>query len=130
MSTMGKWGIAHIFASYNNIIITVTDVTGAETITKASGGMVVKAAKDEASPYAAMKAAEKVAEIAKEKGIDSIHVKVRAPGGNKSASPGPGAQAAIRALARAGLRIGRIEDVTPVPHDGTKKKGGRRGRRV
>jgi len=92
--------------------------------------MVVKAAKDEASPYAAMKAAEKVAEIAKEKGIDSIHVKVRAPGGNKSASPGPGAQAAIRALARAGLRIGRIEDVTPVPHDGTKKKGGRRGRRV
>jgi len=127
---MGKWGIAHIFASYNNIIITVTDVTGAETITKASGGMVVKAAKDEASPYAAMKAAQKVAEIAKEKGIDSIHVKVRAPGGNKSVSPGPGAQAAIRALARAGLRIGRIEDVTPVPHDGTKKKGGRRGRRV
>jgi small subunit ribosomal protein S11 len=80
---MGKWGIAHIFASYNNIIITITDVTGAETITKASGGMVVKAAKDEASPYAAMKAAEKVAEIAKEKGIDSIHVQVRAPGGNQ-----------------------------------------------
>lgn len=130
MITMGKWGVAHIFASYNNIIITLTDITGAETITKATGGMVVKAAKDEASPYAAMKAAEKVAEIAKEKGIDSIHVQVRAPGGNKSVSPGPGAQAAIRALARAGLRIGRIEDVTPVPHDGTKKKGGRRGRRV
>ncbi len=127
---MGKWGIAHIFASYNNIIITLTDITGAETITKATGGMVVKAAKDEASPYAAMRAAEKVAEIAKEKGVDSIHVKVRAPGGNRSISPGPGAQAAIRALARAGLRIGRIEDVTPVPHDGTKKKGGRRGRRV
>lgn len=127
---MGKWGIAHIFASYNNIIITITDVTGAETITKASGGMVVKAAKDEASPYAAMKAAERVAEIAKEKGIDSIHVQVRAPGGNRSSSPGPGAQAAIRGLARAGLRIGRIEDVTPIPHDGTKKKGGRRGRRV
>lgn len=127
---MGKWGIAHIFASYNNIIITVTDLTGGETITKCSGGMVVKAAKDEASPYAAMKAADKVAEIAKEKGIDSIHVKVRAPGGNKSPSPGPGAQAAIRGLARAGLKIGRIEDVTPIPHDGTKPKGGRRGRRV
>jgi small subunit ribosomal protein S11 len=127
---LGKWGIAHIFASYNNIIITLTDITGAETITKCTGGMVVKAAKDEASPYAAMRAAEKVAEIAKEKGVDSIHVKVRAPGGNRSISPGPGAQAAIRALARAGLRIGRIEDVTPVPHDGTKKKGGRRGRRV
>jgi len=127
---MGKWGIAHIYASYNNIIITVTDITGAETITKCSGGMVVKAAKDEASPYAAMRAAERVAEISKEKGIDGLHVKVRAPGGNKSLSPGPGAQAAIRALARAGMRIGRIEDVTPVPHDGTKKKGGRRGRRV
>jgi small subunit ribosomal protein S11 len=127
---MGKWGIVNVFASYNNIIITLTDVTGAETITKCTGGMVVKAAKDESSPYAAMRAAERVAEIAKEKGIDSIHVKVRAPGGNRSTSPGPGAQAAIRALARAGMRIGRIEDVTPIPHDGTKKKGGRRGRRV
>jgi len=127
---MVKWGIAHIFASYNNIVITVTDITGAETITKCSGGMVVKAAKDEASPYAAMRAAERVAEIAREKGIEGLHVRVRAPGGNKSLSPGPGAQAAIRAIARAGIRIGRIEDVTPVPHDGTKKKGGRRGRRV
>ena len=61
---------------------------------------------------------------------EGVHVKVRAPGGNKSTSPGPGAQAAIRALARAGIRIGRIEDVTPIPHDGTKKKGGRRGRRM
>src|SRR5436309_2491429 len=127
---MPRWGVAHIYASYNNIIITLTDITGSETITKATGGMVVKAAKDEASPYAAMKAAERVADAAKEKGIDSIHVRVRAPGGNKSKSPGPGAQAAIRALSRAGLRIGRIEEVTPVPHDGTKAKGGRRGRDV
>src|SRR5438309_1159260 len=97
---MPRWGVAHIFASYNNIIITLTDITGSETITKATGGMVVKAAKDEASPYAAMKAAERVADAAKEKGIDSIHVRVRAPGGNKSKSPGPGAQAAIRALSR------------------------------
>jgi len=127
---MGKWGVAHIFASYNNIIITVTDQTGGETIAKCTGGMVVKSQKDESSPYAAMKAAETVADILKEKGIDSIHVRVRAPGGNKDTSPGPGAQAAIRAFARAGLKIGRIEDVTPLPHDGTKKKGGRRGRRV
>jgi small subunit ribosomal protein S11 len=127
---MVKWGVAHIYASYNNIIITLTDVTGAETIAKCSGGMVVKADKDEASPYAAMKAAERVADAAKERGIEGIHVKIRAPGGNKSTSPGPGAQAAIRALARAGLRIGRIEDVTPIPHDGTKPQGGRRGRRV
>jgi len=127
---MGKWGIAHIHASFNNIIITITDLTGAETISRCSGGMVVKAAKDEASSYAAMKAAGKAADAAKEKGVDSLHIKIRAPGGNKSTSPGPGAQAAIRALARAGIRIGRIEDVTPIPHDGTKKKGGRRGRRV
>ena len=127
---MPRWAVAHIYASYNNVIITLTDVTGAETITKCSGGMVVKADKDQASPYAAMKTAERVADIAKEKGIDSIHVRIRAPGGNKSVSPGPGAQAAIRALARAGLRIGRIEDVTPIPHDGTKSRGGRRGRRV
>ena len=125
-----RWGIAHIFASYNNVIITITDLTGAETVTKASGGMVVKADKDQASPNAAMRAAERVADIAKDKGIDGVHVRIRAPGGHKSHSPGPGAQAAIRSLARAGLRIGRIEDVTPVPHDGTKKKGGRRGRRV
>ncbi|MFQ6059990.1 MAG: 30S ribosomal protein S11 [Thermoplasmata archaeon] len=127
---MARWGVAHIYASYNNVIITLTDITGTETITKCSGGMVVKADKDQASPYAAMRTAERVADTAKEKGIDSIHVKIRAPGGNKSKSPGPGAQAAIRALARAGLRIGRIEDVTPIPHDGTKSKGGRRGRRV
>ena len=128
--TLARWGIAHIYASYNNIIITLTDLTGSETLTKCSGGMVVKAAKDESSPYAAMRAAERVADIAKEKGIDSIHVRIRAAGGNKSTSPGPGAQSAIRALARAGLRIGRIEDVTPIPHDGGKSKGGRRGRRV
>lgn len=125
-----KWGVANIYASYNNIMITLTDITGAETITKATGGMVVKQAKDQASPYAAQRVAERVADVAREKDFVGIHVKVRAPGGNKSTSPGPGAQAAIRALARAGLKIGRIEDVTPVPHDGTKKKGGRRGRRV
>ncbi|MBE6527259.1 MAG: 30S ribosomal protein S11 [Thermoplasmata archaeon] len=126
----GKMGIANIYASYNNIMITLTDITGAETLGKVTGGMIVKQAKDESSPYAAQRAAEKIAEIAAEKDIVGIHVRVRAPGGNKSASPGPGAQAAIRALARAGLRIGRIEDVTPIPHDGTKPKGGRRGRRV
>ena len=125
-----KWGIANIYASYNNIMITLTDITGAETLGKVTGGMIVKQAKDQSSPYAAQKAAEKIAEIAAEKEIIGIHVKVRAPGGNKSTSPGPGAQAAIRALARAGLKIGRIEDVTPIPHDGTKPKGGRRGRRV
>ncbi len=129
-SKMTKWAVAHIYASYNNIIITLTDITGAETIAKCSGGMVVKSAKDESSPYAAMKAAERISDVAKEKDITNIHVRIRAPGGNKSSSPGGGAQAAIRGLARSGMHIGKIEDVTPIPHDGTKKAGGRRGRRV
>ena len=130
MAAEGKWGVANIYASFNNTIITITDLTGAETIAKISGGMVVKAARDESSPYTAMQMAGQIAEQAMSKGILGVHVKVRAPGGNRQRSPGPGAQAAIRALARAGLKIGRIEDVTPIPHDGTKPSGGKRGRRV
>lgn len=127
---MGKTGIAHIFSSFNNIIITITDLTGAETIAKCSGGMVVKAAKDESSPYAGMKAAERVAEVCKEKGIDSLIVRVRAPGGLKSPTPGPASQSAIRGLARSGIKILKIEDTTPIPHDGGRRPYGRRGRRV
>ncbi len=111
-------GIAHVHASFNNTIITVTDETGAETIAKSSGGSVVKQNRDEASPYAAMQMAEAVAEEVQDQGIDLVHVRVRGPGGNSRTGPGPGAQATIRALARAGLEIGRIEDVTPRPHDG------------
>ncbi|MCD4800941.1 MULTISPECIES: 30S ribosomal protein S11 [Methanococcoides] len=122
----GIWGVAHIKCSFNNTIITVTDLTGAETIAKSSGGMVVKAARDESSPYTAMQMATQLADLLRDKGLEGVHIKVRAPGGNKQRSPGPGAQAAIRAFARAGVRIGRIEDVTPVPHDGTRPKGGRR----
>ncbi|MHB8361407.1 MAG: 30S ribosomal protein S11 [Thermoplasmataceae archaeon] len=127
---MNKTGVAHIFASQNNTIILVTDQTGAETLAKASGGMVVKNDRDESSPYAAMKAADLIAEKLREKEITDLVIKVRAPGGNRSKIPGPGAQSAIRALSRAGFKILRIEEVTPIPHDGTKKKGGKRGRRV
>ncbi len=126
----GRWGVAHIYASYNNTLIHITDLTGAETISRVTGGMIVKTGKDESSPYAAMKAAAKAAEEAIEKGVVAVHIKVRAPGGNKAKTPGRGAQATIRALTRAGLRIGKIEDVTPIPHDGTRAKGGKRGRRV
>ena len=119
-----------IFASFNNTIITVTDLSGAETICKSSGGMVVKQARNESSPYAAMQMAINIAQAAKDKGITGLHIRVRAPGNGRQRSPGPGAQAAIRALSRAGIRIGRIEDVTPVPHDSIRVKGGRRGRRV
>ncbi|MEM0231028.1 MAG: 30S ribosomal protein S11 [Candidatus Woesearchaeota archaeon] len=126
-----KWGIAHIYSSYNNTIIHITDITGSESIARVSGGMMVKADRLEGSPTAAMMAAKKAAEIAMEKGITAINVKIKAPGGhNGPNSPGPGAQAAVRALSRMGLRIGIIEDVTPIPHDGCRKKGGKRGRRV
>ncbi len=126
-----RWGIAHIYSSYNNTIIHITDITGTETISKGSGGMVVKADRLESSPTAAMSAAKKAAEEAIEKGINAIHVKIKAPGGhNGPNNPGPGAQAAIRALSRMGLTIGVIEEVTPIPHDTCRKKGGRRGRRV
>jgi small subunit ribosomal protein S11 len=126
-----RWGIAHIYSSYNNTIIHITDITGTESIARTSGGQVVKADRMESSPTAAMIAAKKAAEIARDKGITGIHVKIKAPGGhNGPMNPGPGAQAAIRALSRMGLRIGIIEDVTPIPHDGCRKKGGRRGRRV
>jgi SSU ribosomal protein S11P len=67
--TEGKWAIAHIYSSFNNTLITITDLTGAETIAKISGGMVVKAARDESSPYTAMQMAMQVAEQAKAKGI-------------------------------------------------------------
>ncbi|MHA1230618.1 MAG: 30S ribosomal protein S11 [Candidatus Helarchaeota archaeon] len=124
------WGIAHIYSSYNDTIVTITDITGAETLARCSGGMVVKADREESSAYAAMQAAFRAAKELKDKGYTHIHIKVRAPGGNGPRTPGPGAQAAIRALARSGLRIGRIEEVTPIPHDECRRKGGRRGRRV
>jgi len=126
-----RWGVAHIYASYNNTVIHITDVSGTETIAISSGGQMVKAHRLESSPTAAMMAAKKVAELAKDHGINGIHVKIKAPGGhNGPNNPGPGAQAAVRALSRMGLRIGVIEDVTPIPHDSCRKKGGRRGRRV
>ena len=125
-----KWGIAHIYSSVNNTIIHITDMTGAETIARCSGGMVTDRDKDKGSPFPAMNAARKVASDAVAKGLTGIHLKIRAPGGHKKKMPGQGAQPAIRALVRAGLRRGKIEDVTPVPHDTTRKPGGRRGRRV
>lgn len=84
--------------------------------------MKVKADRDESSPYAAMLAAQDVAVRCKEIGITALHIKIRATGGTGTKTPGPGGQSALRALARAGMRIGRIEDVTPVPSDSTRRK--------
>ncbi|MEM3361878.1 MAG: 30S ribosomal protein S11 [Candidatus Anstonellaceae archaeon] len=125
-----KWGICHVYSSKNDTIITITDLSGAETIAKASGGMIVKADREEGKPYAAMQATIKAVNEAKEKGIGGLHIRIRAPGGHGSKTPGAGAQAVVRTIARQGIRVGRIEDVTPIPTDSTKRPGGRRGRRV
>lgn len=124
------FGVAHIFASFNDTFVHITDLSGRETLSRVTGGMKVKADRDEASPYAAMLAAQDVAERCKIVGITALHIKLRATGGNRTKTPGPGAQAALRALARSGMKIGRIEDVTPIPTDCTRRKGGRRGRRL
>merc|ERR1712025_14071 len=124
------FGVAHIFASFNDTFVHITDLSGRETIVRVTGGMNVKADRDESSPYAAMLAAQDVSEKCKSLGINALHIKIRATGGNKTKTPGPGGQSALRALARAGMQIGRIEDVTPVPSDSTRRKGGRRGRRL
>jgi small subunit ribosomal protein S11 len=130
MAREEKWGVAHIYSSENNTIIHITDITGAETIARCSGGMLTDRDKEKGKPFPAMKAAKRAAEEALEKGITGVHLRIRAPGGHDKKIPGEGAQPAIRGIVRAGLRIGRIKDVTPIPHDTTRKPGGRRGRRV
>nr|GEZ22597.1 40S ribosomal protein S14-2 [Tanacetum cinerariifolium] len=117
------FGVAHIFASFNDTFIHVTDISGRETMVRITGGMKVKADRDESSPYAAMLAAQDVSTRCKELGVNALHIKLRATGGNKTKTPGPGAQSALRALARSGMKIGRIEDVTPIPTDSTRRKG-------
>jgi ribosomal protein S11 len=125
------WGVLHIYSSYNNTHMHVTDITGSETIVKVTGGMVTKSDRLKATPNVAMVAAKQVAQGCREKGIKAVYVRLRAVGGhNGPITPGPGAQATIRTLTREGIKLGRIEDVTPIPHDSCRKKGGRRGRRV
>ncbi len=124
------FGVCHLLATWNDTFIHVTDLTGRETYCRVTGGMMVTNDREESSPYASMMAANEVARQLKEIGVNAIHIKLRGRGGADTKTPGPGAQAAIRALARCELRIGRIEDVTPIPTDCTRKKGGRRGRRL
>ena len=120
-----NFGVAHIYASFNDTFVHVTDLSGKyvlnffsffnivfisnrETIARVTGGMKVKADRDEASPYAAMLAAQDVAERCRALNITALHIRLRATGGNKTKTPGPGAQSALRALARSGMKIGRI----------------------
>ena len=124
------FGVCHICATFNDTFIHVTDLSGRETYARVTGGMKVKADREESSPYAAMMAAQDVYTRLKQLGVTAIHIKLRGKGGSDTRTPGPGAQTAMRALARLGLKIGRIEDVTPIPTDSTRKAGGRRGRRL
>jgi len=115
-------GIIHIYASHNNTILLLTDMTGGETLAKCTGGMVEKSQHKQGTPYTAMKIAEVIAGKARDRGIINVIVKVRGPGGNKASSPGKGSEAAIRSLTRNGIRIKFIENVTPQPHDGCRKR--------
>lgn len=122
-----KAGIAYIFTSPNNTIIHITDLSG-NTISRISGGMITKHSRLKSDPTVAMFAAKKSAERARDLGITSLYVRIKA----KTGSPGigSGAHAAVKSLGKEGFKIINILDTTKVPRGGPKKKGGKRGRRV
>nr|VZI40774.1 unnamed protein product [Spirometra erinaceieuropaei] len=92
------FGVCHIYASFNDTFVHVTDSTCSETIVRVTGGMKVRADREESSPYAAMLAAQDVAERCKALGISALHVRIRATGGTKARTPSPAAQSALRSL--------------------------------
>jgi|SRR3989344_6356442 len=120
-------GVVHIYSSFNNTIVHVTDLSGS-TISRYSGGMVTKQDRLKANPTTGMFLAKKIGEEIKELGITSLYVKMR----SKTGSPtiGPGANMVVKTLSKDGFKILSISDLTRVPRGGPKKKGGRRGRRV
>ncbi len=122
-------GTAYIYATYNNTIVHITDLAG-NTIARVSGGNVTKHSRLKANPTVAMFVAKKAAEQAKDSGIKSLFIYISGKGGKLAPNPGPGANAAIKSLAREGLKILNITDTTPIPRGGPKPKGGKRGRRV
>mmetsp|Transcript_4934 Transcript_4934/g.9687 ORF Transcript_4934/g.9687 Transcript_4934/m.9687 type:complete len:136 (+) Transcript_4934:80-487(+) len=124
------FGILYIFTSKNNIFIHVTDLTGRETIGRISSGVVAKSKKEKKTNYSTMIASHLMAARCKSIGINALHVKIRARGGNHSRVISPVGHTVLRTFLRLGFKIGRMEDTTPSPTDGTRKKGGRRGRRV
>lgn len=110
-------GIAHIYSSYNNTIITITDIKGNVIAFSSAGNIGFKGTR-KSTPYAATLAAKTVAEKTKPFGLIEIGVRVN--------GIGPGREAAIRGLATAGLDITSIIDVTPIPHNGVKAPKPRR----
>lgn len=118
--------VLNIYASFNNTIAHVTDMSG-KTISKVTGGMVTKHGRLKANPTIAMFIAKRISEELKEKGINVLSVRIRAK--TRNPSPGPGANAIIKSLSRDGFKILNILDTTRIPRGGPKVKGGRRGRR-
>ncbi|MBN2106906.1 MAG: 30S ribosomal protein S11 [Deltaproteobacteria bacterium] len=110
-------GIAHIQATFNNTIITITDVIG-NVIAWSSAGTVGFKGSRKSTPFAASQAAEDVAKKAKDNGMKNLEVLVR--------GPGSGREAAIRSLQASGLNISVIRDQTPIPHNGCRQPKRRR----
>ncbi|MBA2483202.1 MAG: 30S ribosomal protein S11 [Nitrosomonas sp.] len=110
-------GIAHIHASFNNTIITITDRQGNALSWATSGGVGFKGSR-KSTPFAAQVAAEHAGKLAQECGVKNLEVKVN--------GPGPGRDSAVRALNAAGFKITMLSDVTPVPHNGCRPPKKRR----
>jgi len=110
-------GIAHIHASFNNTIITITDRQGNTLSWATAGGCGFRGSR-KSTPFAAQVAAEKAGVAAQEFGLKNLEVRVQ--------GPGPGRESAVRALNNAGYRISNIEDVTPIPHNGCRPPKKRR----
>ena len=110
-------GIAHIRATFNNTLITITDMDG-NTICAKSAGCVGFKHSRKSTPFAAQQAAQQCAGVAKRNGVREIEIRVK--------GPGSGRESAISALQQAGLHIASIEDVTPLPHNGCRPRKRRR----
>jgi small subunit ribosomal protein S11 len=110
-------GIAHIHASFNNTIITITDRQGNTLGWATSGGSGFRGSR-KSTPFAAQVAAERVGGVVKEFGVKNLEVNVK--------GPGPGRESAVRALNAAGFKIVSIMDVTPIPHNGCRPPKRRR----
>jgi small subunit ribosomal protein S11 len=119
--------IVYIFSSQNNTIVHITDLAGS-TLSRVSGGMITKHSRLKADPTIAMFVAKKAAERAKDLGITTLYIRMKAKTG--SIGFGPGVHAAVKSLSKEGFKIANILDTTKVPRGGPKKKGGKRGRRV
>ena len=110
-------GIAHIKATFNNTLVTITDMNG-DVLTRASAGTVGFKGTRKSTPFAAQRAVEQAAHAARRYGMQEVEVRVK--------GPGSGRDAAITALQGSGLRIHSIEDVTPIPHNGCRPAKRRR----